>query len=73
MLEEVLLVYLEPAGEEFVKVLGAATQNDAVDVDRPVAEFDGQVGEIGIVEVCLVQRRWIICRLVRGRRWWLHG
>lgn len=45
MLEEVLLVYLEPAGEEFVKVLGAATQNDAVGVDRPVTEFDGQVGQ----------------------------
>jgi hypothetical protein len=68
-----LSAYLKSASEEFVKVLRAATQNDAVDVDRSVTEFHGEVGESGIVEVCLVQRRWIICPLVRRRRWRLHG
>jgi hypothetical protein len=64
---------LEPASEELVKVLRAATQNDAVNVDRSVTELDGQVRECRVVEVCLVQRWGVICPVVHRRFWWLHG
>lgn len=49
--------YLGQLCKKVGKVLRAATQHNSVRVNRSVAEYDGDVGPGGVVEIGLEQRR----------------